>query len=323
MGWRIGSGGPEIDFDNPDGKIDVGKLAEAYSYREKLTKAERLKLMWKPDGFEGVSSCSPELAEVTSVATGSMGVGFIYGSVTCGSAAIIAFKEQNKQTMFLHPREAQKLVTQQALFHMTRGGTIFALRYGLFSFTYMATAQSLGVAYNRVNPGDHMIAGCLTGALYRLPSGWRPAVASGVLGSAMGLVVGVGFWIAHIIRGDDVGARWVDRFEREQKLFNDIRERKRQELQESGQARPVDCVETRGLENVEGQSSGPPSATIELATDTPAWNEDEYVWNRVVNRIRGFMGGAANPNPDYIPDKWDKAPEDMKEHDWMFKKAKK
>ena len=62
---------------------------------------------------------------------------------------------------------------------------------------------------------------------------------------------------------------------------------------------------------------------MELATDTLAWNEDEYVWNRVVNRIRGFMGGAANPLPDYIPDKWDKAPEDMKEHDWMFKKAKK
>ena len=46
------------------------KLAEAYAFRDKLTKAERLRLMWKLQGFEGVSVQSPELAEVNGVVTG-------------------------------------------------------------------------------------------------------------------------------------------------------------------------------------------------------------------------------------------------------------
>ena len=65
----------------------------------------------------------------------------------------------------------------------------------------MATANSLSVAYNRCNPVDHAAAGFVTGFLYRLPSGYKPAVAAAIVGSALGFVVGSGFWIAHMARG--------------------------------------------------------------------------------------------------------------------------
>ena len=79
---------------------------------------------------------------------------------------------------------------------------MFALRYSAYSFAYMATAHSLSVAYNRCNPLDHAAAGFLTGALYRLPSGYRPALAAGIIGAGMGLIIGSGFWIAHMARGN-------------------------------------------------------------------------------------------------------------------------
>ena len=62
-------------------------------------------------------------------------------------------------------------------------------------------AHSLSVAYHRVNPVDHMVAGFTVGSLHRLSSGWRPALSAGIVGSGSGLLIGFTFWVAHLLRG--------------------------------------------------------------------------------------------------------------------------
>ena len=52
-----------ISHDDPEKSIDPVKLAEAYAAREKLSKTERLQLMWNFNG----TSYSPELQEVNMV----------------------------------------------------------------------------------------------------------------------------------------------------------------------------------------------------------------------------------------------------------------
>ena len=59
----------------------------------------------------------------------------------------------------------------------------------------------MSVAYPRVNPVDHMVAGFTVGSLHRLSSGWRPALAAGIMGSGSGLLIGFTFWVAHLLRG--------------------------------------------------------------------------------------------------------------------------
>ena len=104
-------------------------------------------------------------------------------------------------TMFRHPREAQGLAQDQMMFHFARGGFKMALRFGAFSTMYAAGVNSLGTAFNRVSPLDHMLTGFTVGFLWRALSGPKPALATGILGSLMGLVAGVPVWIIHVSLG--------------------------------------------------------------------------------------------------------------------------
>ena len=102
---------------------------------------------------------------------------------------------------FIYVSNRSKDEVKFSLFPNSCFQLLFGLRYAFFSWSYLAMAHSMSVAYHRVNPVDHMIAGFTVGSLHRLSSGWRPALAAGIMGSGSGLLIGFTFWVAHLLRG--------------------------------------------------------------------------------------------------------------------------
>jgi len=308
-----------ISHDDPEKSIDPVKLAEAYAAREKLSKTERLQIMWNFNG----TSYSPELQEVNTVGLYGLMVGWCYGGVTSGSASLITFKEQNKYTMFQHPREAQKIATQHILFHFARGGLLFGLRYAFFSWSYLAMAHSMSVAYHRVNPVDHMVAGFTVGSLHRLSSGWRPALSAGIVGSGSGLLIGFTFWVAHLLRGGDVGARWVARYAEDERAYQIAYEKELEQKRKKSSARPADTVRSQGLSDIPGEVQSPPQRPRHTLNTDISEKESDFILDRMAARARIFLfGPSPDPNPDFIPDKWTKAPTDYEDFEWKTSKRK-
>ena len=82
---------------DPDQPLNPEELAEKYGSRERLSKLERLQLMWRLDEF---GNTSPELREVNMAGLAAGGLGYFYGSVVHGTAAFNQFKLDNRVRHF-------------------------------------------------------------------------------------------------------------------------------------------------------------------------------------------------------------------------------
>ena len=187
-------------------EIDSKVVDEYYKGdREGYNWRTRLKMMWRVDewGF-----LSPELENVKWTTEIGFFSGAAYGAFHESAKVQRIFLEQNKYTMFQHPREAQRAMQDRVALAMIQGGWRAGWRMGLLGFTFSAVAQSLTAIRNYVNPLDYAVAGGVMGAVYKVGMGPKGMIGAGVGGAILGLQGGVLVWGLQKLTGITVAERW-------------------------------------------------------------------------------------------------------------------
>jgi len=192
-------------FDIPEVQEKKDEVARYYIDREGYGWRDRLAMMWR---FDEWGHGSPELSNVLT--TTQMGIfgGFAYGAYHESAKVQRIFLEQNKYTMFQHPREAQRAMQDRIALAIFQGGFRTAGRMGLLAFSFSAVAQSLTAVRNYINPLDYGVAGAVMGAIYRIGMGPRGMVGSAVGGCVLGLQGGVLVWGLQKLTGLTVQEKW-------------------------------------------------------------------------------------------------------------------
>jgi len=191
-----------------DAQADVdSKVVEEYykGDRDGYNWRTRLKMMWRVDEW---GQPSPELDNVKWTTEIGMFSGAAYGAFHESAKVQRIFLEQNKYTMFQHPREAQRAMQDRVALACIQGGWRAGWRMGLLGFTFSAVAQSLTAIRNYVNPLDYAVAGGVMGAVYKVGMGPKGMIGAGVGGALLGLQGGVVVWGLQKLSGITVAERW-------------------------------------------------------------------------------------------------------------------
>lgn len=196
-------------YDLPD--LQKAKTAKAAYYEDRTasTWRERLSYMWRPDEY---GNLSPELQFVYETSFGSFLVAALFGSYTESAKIYRIFLEQNKYTMFQHPREAQRALQDRVVLAMLQGGWRAGWRLGLLTLIFTSTCQSLTVVRNYINPLDYALGGVAAGAIYRFNMGPKGMVGAGLAGGIYGLGAGVLVAGIQLVSGETVAERWSHEF---------------------------------------------------------------------------------------------------------------
>jgi len=234
------------------------ELREQYDSREELTWREKLKLMWRRDNY---GNLSPELDFVYGATKVSFFFGFVSGAYQDSRDVFMKFMEQNKQTMFKHPREAQAIVQEQVTYHMLRGGLRRGLKTGIMVTSYVALCQSAHAIRNYVNPLDHIACGFTLGGMYRLMGGPKAMLGAGFVGGAMGLIDGVSTWSLYKLSGESISERWARELEsiHNQNIAEDEKTRElRLNLRREERLSKEEWMQKQAEDLAEGERESPP-----------------------------------------------------------------
>jgi len=181
-----------------------------YSDRSNSSWRDRLNYMWQPDEY---GHYSPELQFVKEGTLLSFCAGAAYGAWQESAKIHRIFLEQNKYTMFQHPREAQRAMQDRIVLATFQGGWRAGWRMGVLTFTLTSVCQSLTVIRNYINPLDYGIGGAAMGAVYRFNMGPRGMLGAGIGGGILGLGAGIVVWSAQALSGESVAERWHREFQ--------------------------------------------------------------------------------------------------------------
>ena len=196
-------------YDVPSLEKEITDREHYYNDRSNTTWRQRLDYMWRRDerGY-----LSPELQFVWEGTFGSFIIAAMYGSYTESAKIYRIFLEQNKYTMFQHPREAQRALQDRVVLAMMQGGWKMGWRFSLVTATFLSVTQSLTVIRNSINPLDYAAGGLAMGAVYRFNMGPRGMVGAGMAGAIYGLGTGlIVSWI-QLVSGESVEDRWNREF---------------------------------------------------------------------------------------------------------------
>jgi len=201
------SGGSSLFYDSyHDRPYKPDELRDKYENREELTWKEKIKLMWRRDNY---GHLSPELEFVYGATKLSFFLGFVTGAYQDSREVFMKFMEQNKQTMFKHPREAQAILQEQVTYHMLKGGLRVGLKTGIIVTSYVSLCQTAHAIRNYVHPLDHVACGFALGGMYRFMGGPKAMLGAGILGGALGLIDGVSTWSLYKLSGETISERWA------------------------------------------------------------------------------------------------------------------
>ena len=196
-------------YDVPSLEKEVTAREQYYKDRSGSTWRQRLNYMWSPNER---GDLSPELRFVWEGTLGSFLIAAMYGSYVESAKIYRIFLEQNKYTMFQHPREAQRALQDRVVLAMMQGGWKMGWRFSLVSATFLSVTQSLTVIRNSINPLDYAAGGLAMGAVYRFNMGPRGMVGAGIAGGIYGLGTGlIVSWI-QLVSGESVEDRWNREF---------------------------------------------------------------------------------------------------------------
>ena len=129
-------------YDTP--RLEEEKSAREQFYRDRGDSSwrQRLNYMWTTDEY---GNLGPELRFVWEGTFGAFIAAAVYGSYVESAKIYRIFLEQNKYTMFQHPREAQRALQDRVVLAMMQGGWKAGWRFSLLTATFLSVTQSLTV----------------------------------------------------------------------------------------------------------------------------------------------------------------------------------
>jgi len=189
-----------------DYKAKQEKLENYYNDRTDTTWRERLAFMWELDehGMFG-----PELRFVKEATEITFLGGLCFGAYHESAKVYRIFLDQNKYTMFQHPREAQRALQERIVLAILQGGWRVGWRMAVLSFTFTSVVQSMTVIRNYINPLDYALGGGVMGAVYKFHMGPRGMIGAGAGGALFGLQAGIITWCVQKLSGETVAERWA------------------------------------------------------------------------------------------------------------------
>jgi len=208
--WSEKQQKPSSDHDMTGVQERNEMLDAYYKDRSSSTWRERLNLMWSKDEY---GMPSPELDFVIQSTKLSFFFGLCYGAFQETAKIHRIFLEQNKYTMFQHPREAQRALQERIILAGIQGGWRIGWRLGLLNFMFISVSQSLVVIRNYVNPLDFAAGGAVMGSIYKVNMGPKGMVGAGFVGSVLGLQAGVLIWGLQKLSGETVEERWAREYD--------------------------------------------------------------------------------------------------------------
>lgn len=134
---------------------------------------------------------STEVQSIINSTSAGVILGFIIGSIPRARFAAENFIAENQATIFKNQYDAKRQLHYKVAVAIFKGGVPFAIKLGTFCFLFSTTASVLysyrGVFY----PSQHMIAGAVTGFIYKLNTGLKGAFAGCFAGTVLGSISGI------------------------------------------------------------------------------------------------------------------------------------
>lgn len=243
----------------------VEKLDKFYSNRSESSWRDRLEVMWSADQF-GV--WSPELSLVKEATELCFFAGVCYGAYQETAKVYRIFMDQNKYTMFQHPREAQRALQERLVLAMIQGGWRSGWRLGLLAFTFTSVTQSLVVMRNYINPLDYAIGGVVMGSVYRVHMGPKAMVGAGIAGALLGFQGGILTWCVQKFSGETVAEKWA----REYDMMKESQKLKQEVIEKKDQRHDILIEESK-------------KDTADTHTETKDYSEDNWWLRRLVIKV--------------------------------------
>lgn len=161
-------------------------LAEAAG--DQQTGKERLYLMFSIDEFGRVSS------EVNSIyQAGFLGflVGACYGGFINSRVAYMSFMERNQATAFKSSFDAKRKLQDQVTINFAKGAFKWGWRLALFTTSYIGLQTVISVYRGKSSIYEYLVAGGVTGAMYKFNMGPKGMTSGGLVGMALGGAAGI------------------------------------------------------------------------------------------------------------------------------------
>ncbi|KAM3962936.1 RPII140-upstream gene protein [Aphomia sociella] len=147
----------------------------------------RVKKMFRKDEFDEVS---PELHTVVQASMFGAFFGACMGGYTTSREAYLYFMENNQATIFKSTMQAKKKLQDHVTIAFAKGAYHWGWRLGAFSGIFSLAATTISVYRNETSLVEYIMAGAISGALYKVNLGLAATVVGAGLGSALGFVAG-------------------------------------------------------------------------------------------------------------------------------------
>uniref|UniRef100_A0A1Q3FI42 Complex I assembly factor TIMMDC1, mitochondrial n=1 Tax=Culex tarsalis TaxID=7177 RepID=A0A1Q3FI42_CULTA len=175
---------------NEHDKVDHESMQKMYADApgDRQTGKERLYLMFSVDEFGRVSN------EINSIyQAGFLGflVGACYGGFINSRVAYMNFMERNQATAFKSSFEAKRKLQDQVTLTFARGAFKWGWRLALFTTSYIGIQTVISVYRGKSSVYEYLVAGGVTGAMYKFNMGLRGMTSGGLVGLTFGGIAGL------------------------------------------------------------------------------------------------------------------------------------
>ncbi|CAG9862573.1 unnamed protein product [Phyllotreta striolata] len=149
---------------------------------------DRLKKMFTVDEFGNLTH---EVRSIVQVGCMSVFVGALYGGIMSSKNAYLEFMRSNEATKFEGHLDAKKKLQHEVTTSFSKGALKWGWRLTLFSTTFVGISTLIQTYRDKSGISEYVVAGGLSGFLYKFNAGPRAWIVGGGLGSVLGLFCGV------------------------------------------------------------------------------------------------------------------------------------
>lgn len=187
-----------------------------------------------------------ELNDFTTTVCAATMVGFLFGGMIGARHAGDKYIAMNHSAKFTSVMQAQRELHGAAMLGFVRQGSKWGWKMGLFAGIFSGTLLLMSVYRDKVDFVNYTTAGAMTGGLFRVRAGIKPAIGGTVLGTLLSLPAGV------LLQGLDRLLVGKQQHEKMRRMKFNARRRKEEEWQSKLEATTrviEDINQPQGLKN--------------------------------------------------------------------------
>ncbi|CAF4776373.1 unnamed protein product [Pieris macdunnoughi] len=176
-----------IPFFNTPNKNDIDNL-KTNPKDGPITGWERVRQMFTVNEDDVISI---ELHNVIQASLFGAFVGVCYGGFLKSKDAYISFLENNQATIFKSTFEAKRKLQDYVTIAFAKGAVRWGWRLFIFTGMYTLIATTISIYRDKNSVLEYVVAGAVTGSLYKVNLGLAATLVGAGLGAALSLIAGI------------------------------------------------------------------------------------------------------------------------------------